>query len=115
MNQISYLCNLHDRYEKAMYSDYKSITAKLAWFSSTRANISCTVAKLAQDAEEGFAGENFSLIKQNIKTVRHLQINLYFPLKFTRLDKPLCIFRYTPTLHFSVVEISHLNLDISHF
>lgn len=51
MHQKSYISELREISEKSNYSDYRSLRAELLWFSNTRPDTCCFIARLAQIKE----------------------------------------------------------------
>jgi hypothetical protein len=69
-----------------MFSEFRSLRARLAWATLSRPDISCTVAQSAQVNENTFNVDPMSHIRRLNAVVTHLRKTIDQVLKFPKLD-----------------------------
>ena len=70
-----------------MFSDFRSLRARLAWATLSRPDIACAVAQSAQVNEDAFNDDPKTHIKRLNAVVNHLRKTMNRVLKFPKLDR----------------------------
>jgi hypothetical protein len=87
IHQKRYLSKIKLMAKDGMFSDFRSLRARLAWATLSRPDIACAVAQSAQVNEDTFKDDPKTHIKRLNAVVNHLRKTIHQVLKFPKLDR----------------------------
>lgn len=113
--QTSFFAKLIEAPEEGREWHYRSWRGIFACFASTKPNICCSVAKIAQVPEENFEEPKLSITKKSAILSDIFRIIYGLPISILSWIKINCWYRFILMLHLPVTKTARLNYAISYF
>jgi hypothetical protein len=116
IHQKQFISKIKSMAKDGLFSDFRSLRARLAWATLSRSDIACAVAQSAQVNEDAFKDNFKTHIKRLNAVVNHLRKTINQVLKFSKLDRKKiirCV--YIQTHRTQIIQTEHPRFNIYYY